>query len=984
MSSNRELGIEVIGLIDDAMGGLNQILSTLQEIPDQITTDININGDAGQEVTDLTTGVDNLNNTQLAIPVDTGSVTDLDSDAITAANDIEGMGSAAEDASSRIQSAMDEAGTSINNVGSDASGASSDTSNIGSDTSTADGIGTAVASVGIEAGIAAAINGAGNYEDSMRRIGTTQDHMVETSAQVSAKWGGTMSQMSSDTERSMGSIRGDVAVMGVVGVHSANTIKEGFDLMSGAAFNTKQPIESVETAYARVIATGTLGKKQLTSLGSSVEELQATTGLTPTQATAKMVGMNSEQKAAFLDTIMDTDKNRAGIEAYKGTWEQTLDATKNTGDYLSRVLGGTVLPAVTTALNGVNWALGGFVGLLDNLPQPIKGAVDGVIGMGIVFVGATAAVGGLSFALGKLPKLIQEAVGKLPLLKSLTEQSLLEQWLRGWYTVGQKVVDIAKNIGRDVGSIIRSWTDTWGPEGERAATGTFKDLESGAKDGEKTFIDGLKGFGGKVVDTIKGWVGWDEAINSKDIEMFDKGGKNFEMDSGGFIGKIKSFGARVVDTIKGIKFPKFNIFGDEKGTVNTDFIGDIIKSIKSKLPSLKSVSELIPKNIIDGITPKLPSIKGIGGKIPGEITDGIKAEIPKLLGKSGGPLIIVTSILQVLSGAGENWHKGILKSVKEAFGGDAWMGIMKAILPKDVKAVLASLWNVFKTPFKTAAQLTGLDKILQITPENFWGYIFGKDASKRFGDWLDTNVSGPINHWFLNLPARLYADAKNIALTPNKVWEYVFGSDAYKQFGDWLENNISTPIYNWFENLPGEILSWSSGIAGDMEKPFIDFGNWMQQLPGNMYNWAKAGIVALGQGIVDAVPGLSKILGAISSLFPKSPPKTGPLSEIKAENMRSWMKGIASAGMEGFGDFNLSDIGKLLNIPNSANAHSSSNSGPKEFHVTVDLSNVPANMPIKTAETIGVKAGTTAGDLLKGYVSNGGKPMVQLKRGLND
>jgi hypothetical protein len=170
MTSNRELGIDVIAIIDDAMGGLNQILSTLQEIPDQITTDININGDAGQEVTDLTTGVDDLNTTQLAIPVDTSSITgldsdtqqiytdieslnntqvaipvdtsgitDLDSDTQQTYSDLESLGSAAEDASNNIIDSMDAADESVNNLDSDVQQTGSDTEDVGSNSGSGSG-----------------------------------------------------------------------------------------------------------------------------------------------------------------------------------------------------------------------------------------------------------------------------------------------------------------------------------------------------------------------------------------------------------------------------------------------------------------------------------------------------------------------------------------------------------------------------------------------------------------------------------------------------------------------------------------------------------------------------------------------------------------------------------------------------------------------------------------------------------------------------
>ena len=295
--------------------------------------------------------------------------------------------------------------------------------------------------------------------------------------------------------------------------------------------------------------------------------------------------------------------------------------------------------------------------------------------------------------------------------------SLWRVYVNMWKGIGEKIVDT-----------IRGWAPSWRTAATKSEGDTFKALDDGVERDGETFVSRIKNFGGKVTDTVKGWA-WGKSVDDDVVNMYKDADGTWKIGSDGFIGKVKGLGSDVIKTI----------------------------------------------------TDKLPSFKGAGKIIPDSVSTGITDDLPKLLGKTGGPLLLVTSVLQVLSGAGENWHTGILQSVENAFGIDAWKGIIFAMLPKGIQTVLSSLWDTFKAPFKTAAQLTGLDKILQITPEDFWGYIFGKDAAKKFGTWLNNNISGPINHWFLALP--------------------------------------------------GEIVAWASGVPGAIEKPFQDAGAWLSELP---------------------------------------------------------------------------------------------------------------------------------------------------------
>jgi hypothetical protein len=354
MAEQEQLGIEVVAEVQDALDKLQDLLTGITNIPDSATTEIDVvvNDEA----------MTNIESELASIPDEQVEVDVVAKGAEEAKDDLSGVANEAEDV----------------------------------------GAGGAIAGAGLAAGVGAMVMSAGSYSDQMTRIGTAQDGVVSSVADVQNKWGSTMSQMSSDTGRSGSTIRKTLADMGVVGIHSTDTITEGFKLMSGAAYNTGKPIEAVEQAYTRAVQTGLLGSRQLRSLGIDTDTVFAKTGMTMEQVNAKMKTMTSEQRAAFLNMLMDTDKNRAGVEAYKTSWEHATELIGRGLEYISRVLGATLLPIATVVLGGVVWLLSGIASAIDNLNGPVGSAVKVIIGLGLAFAFVVGAVATLQFAYTKL------------------------------------------------------------------------------------------------------------------------------------------------------------------------------------------------------------------------------------------------------------------------------------------------------------------------------------------------------------------------------------------------------------------------------------------------------------------------------------------------------------------------------------------------------------------------------------------------------
>lgn len=75
---------------------------------------------------------------------------------------------------------------------------------------------------------------------------------------------------------------------------------------------------------------------------------------------------------------------------------------------------------------------------------------------------------------------------------------------------------------------------------------------------------------------------------------------------------------------------------------------------------------------------------------------------------------------------------------------------------------------------------------------------------------------------------------------------------------------------------------------------------YLSSLPGRMYQWGVNALRSFVDAIINSIPGLRDALNMVSSLFPHSPPKEGPLSTIKPERMKRWMATIGAAMDEGF------------------------------------------------------------------------------------
>lgn len=201
------------------------------------------------------------------------------------------------------------------------------------------------------------------------------------------------------------------------------------------------------------------------------------------------------------------------------------------------------------------------------------------------------------------------------------------------------------------------------------------------------------------------------------------------------------------------------------------------------------------------------------------------------------------------------------------------------------------------------------------------------DATKGLLVW----VMQEIWNWVAQLPAAGSAAASNLV----------------NSFISWA-SQLPGMLWGILSNALGALGSFAGSAAGQAASAawgiVSALGNTLAGLPGQMYSWGMNALSSFVNGIVNAIPGLRDALNAVSALFPHSPPKEGPLSTIKPENMEQWMTDIMEAGNRGAKTFGLDGV---VNS-GSGSGTGSSFGGSSSITVIHDFKNVPSHIDTDT------------------------------------
>ena len=420
---DKVLGITSTIDLSDIMGGLNSLIEYLGQIPDSIQVEIDTEGldQVSTDVDNAQISLDQVEEAATAINTDLSSIdtsglqyveTDANSAALGLDNAAEAANSTGNDLSNvsgsglnEITNAANDAAGGLNNTTSSSINASEGLADVSHASELVGDALSAVIAIGIAAYLTSAVDAAGDYTSSWERLAIAVGEGGSSISTVQSEWSSALSTMKSETGRSAGTIREYIIQAGLSSVTSKEVIEDSFSGISGAAFVTGNDIGTIESAFLRVVKTGTFSSRQLVTLGLSSQDVYKSTGLTVDEVSDKLETMNSTQRATFLSQILNAKYGETANEGYKNSWEHVKDAMGMAYDYLSRIIGGLLLPIAIPAIDAATNALNAVASAIDNTSEPIKTLLG-------ILVGGAAGLTIFATAWTSLSKIIP-LIGKL-------------------------------------------------------------------------------------------------------------------------------------------------------------------------------------------------------------------------------------------------------------------------------------------------------------------------------------------------------------------------------------------------------------------------------------------------------------------------------------------------------------------------------------------------------------------------------------------
>jgi hypothetical protein len=205
--------------------------------------------------------------------------------------------------------------------------------------------------------------------------------------------------------------------------------------------------------------------------------------------------------------------------------------------------------------------------------------------------------------------------------------------------------------------------------------------------------------------------------------------------------------------------------------------------------------------------------------------------------------------------------------------------------------------------------------------------------------------------------------------------------------GGWASWGAS--LINGFTNGISSGKGLMNSTLASIESTTSGFLGNMTSVASNLFSTGVSMVSNLASGLSAGLPDLSSVFSEISNMFPHSPPKTGPLASIKAENMKAWTKNIAQAGVEGLSHFTgymdeMVQLPRLSNLssPGLTKSFNNSQAGQTVINLTVAEGAVviQGNADENVVKNAGAIFGESAADKLSRQANNRGYSTVNVIR----
>ena len=252
-----------------------------------------------------------------------------------------------------------------------------------------DAMTSGTASAGISAALMTSASAAGNYRDTMVRLGYALSGTSMSSQEAQQKFGGMISTMTEATGRGAGAARAHLINMGNIGITTEKTLTDSFNGISKAAFQMNQPFDNLESMFQRMALSGMANSRSLSRFGLSLEDLAKVMGVTKEEVSDSFKQMDENTRASVLAMALNTKYGEDVNNNYKNSFEHLTEELSRAKDYFIRTAGEallpTLIPAIKTAADVTNYLANAF----KAIPEPIQNIIGGALGL----TGGLTAVG---------------------------------------------------------------------------------------------------------------------------------------------------------------------------------------------------------------------------------------------------------------------------------------------------------------------------------------------------------------------------------------------------------------------------------------------------------------------------------------------------------------------------------------------------------------------------------------------------------------
>ena len=317
-----------------------------------------------------------------------------------------------------------------------------------------DAMASATVSAAVTAGYMNMAEAAGDYNDTMVRLGYAMTGTSMTAKQAEEQFGSTISKMASDTGRGAGAVRNHILNLANVGIRNNKILEDSFMGISQAAYQQKVPIEQLDNMFKRMVLSGRASSMMLTKFGLESKDLAKVMGVSVSDVTKKFKELDKESRASILSQAISMKYGSAVTDNYKQSFEHLLDEMDRAISYFMRTAGEALLPilipAIQTAADVLNTLTQAFKALPEPLQNVFGGAFSVAAGFTAVSLGISGAMRFASAALSPFNSLLKLLTGKTVGDFARIMISNLIPALRGFVDVAKQAALAAVELGKQV------------------------------------------------------------------------------------------------------------------------------------------------------------------------------------------------------------------------------------------------------------------------------------------------------------------------------------------------------------------------------------------------------------------------------------------------------------------------------------------------------------------------------------------------------